>query len=82
MRKNKEHGGIESAIDKAITDMPEDFILKSFLVAHRTEVKGMLVSEYNETEIMELFKVGDTKSYPARSLCDALRHQLWHCQSV
>ena len=56
VRKNKEHGGIESAIDKAITDMPEDFILKSFLVAHRTEVKGMLVSEYNETEIMELFK--------------------------
>ena len=56
VRKNKEQDGIESAIDKAITDMPYDFVLKSFLVAHRAEVKGMLLTEYNEAETMELFK--------------------------
>lgn len=56
VRKNKEQGGIESAIDKAVTDMPDDFVLKPFLVANRAEVKGMLVAEYNEAETMELFK--------------------------
>ena len=56
VRKDKEQGGIESAIDKAITDMPENFVLKPFLVAHRAEVKGMLVAEYNEAETMELFR--------------------------
>jgi len=56
VRKNKEQDGIESAIDRAVTDMPDDFILKPFLVAHRAEVKGMLVAEYNEAETMELFK--------------------------
>lgn len=47
---------IEKAVDKAITDMPDDYILKQFLVTHRTEVNGMLVTEYNEEETMELFK--------------------------
>ena len=56
VRKNKKQDGIESAIDKAITDMPDDFVLKPFLVAHRAEVKGMLVAEYNEAETMELFR--------------------------
>ena len=31
-------------------------MIKPFLEAHRAEVKGMLLEEYNETEVMELFK--------------------------
>jgi predicted transposase YdaD len=31
-------------------------MIKSFLVAHRAEVKGMLLAEYKEAETMELFK--------------------------
>ena len=53
---NKDENGISSAIDKAITAMPDDFVIKPFLEAHRAEVKGMLLEEYNETEVMELFK--------------------------
>ena len=30
--------------------------MKPFLEAHRAEVKGMLLTEYNEAEQMELFK--------------------------
>jgi len=36
--------------------MPSDFIIKPFLEAHRAEVKGMLLTEYDEAEQMELFK--------------------------
>ena len=36
--------------------MPDDFVIKTFLVAHRAEVKGMLLTEYNEAEAMEKFE--------------------------
>jgi hypothetical protein len=59
IRKNNEtqdEEGAGSAIDQAITAMPEDYVIKPFLEAHRAEVKGMLLAEYNEAETMELFK--------------------------
>ena len=46
----------ESAIDRAISEIPEDFILRPVLLAHRSEVKGMLLTEYNEAEEMELYR--------------------------
>jgi hypothetical protein len=55
-RKNKAKEDLSSAIDRTITDMPDDFIIKPFLVAHRAEVRGMLLTEYNEAETMEMFK--------------------------
>jgi predicted transposase YdaD len=47
---------MSSAVDRAISDMPDSFVIKSFLELHRTEVKGMLLTEYNEAEAMELFR--------------------------
>ena len=44
------------AIDEAIDNMPDDFEIKPFLVAHKAEVRGMLLTEYNEAKTMELFK--------------------------
>lgn len=55
-RIRNNNGDVESAIDKAISEMPNSFIIKPFLLAHRSEVKGMLLTEYNEAETMELFK--------------------------
>ncbi len=52
----KDEEGMSSAIDKAISSMPKDYLIKPFLEAHRAEVKGMLLTEYNEAEQMELFK--------------------------
>ena len=46
---------IEAAIEKTITEIPKEFILKSFLETHRAEVRGMLQTEYNEEEVKELF---------------------------
>ena len=56
IKKSNDENAVASAIDQAITAMPDDFIIKPFLVVHKAEVKGMLIEEYNETEVMELFK--------------------------
>ena len=64
IRDNKnEEKDIEEAIDKVISELPNDFIVKSFLEAHRSEVKGMLATEYKEEEVRELFvKEGEEKN--------------------
>ncbi len=53
-----ENDGLEIgiAIDKAIDDMPEDFLIREFLLAHKAEVKDMCLTEYNEAETMEMFR--------------------------
>ena len=56
IRKNRADMDIEHAVDKAINNMPEDFQIKPFLKTHRSEVQGMLLTEYNEVETMELFR--------------------------
>ena len=43
-------------IDRAIAAMPGDFEIKPFLTAHQAEVRGMLLTEYDEAKAMELFR--------------------------
>ncbi len=56
IKKNKKRMDMEHAVDKAINDMPGDYDIKPFLECHRSEVQGMLLTEYNEVEAMELFR--------------------------
>lgn len=56
IRKNNQTMGIEDAIDNALGKMPEDSVLKSFLIANKAEVKQMCITEYNEAETMEQFR--------------------------
>ena len=44
------------AIDCAINEMPQHFEIKPFMIANRAEVKDMCLTEYNETETMELLR--------------------------
>ena len=39
--KTDDEKGFSSGIDRAITDMPDDFVIKPFLEAHRAEVKEL-----------------------------------------
>ena len=48
--------GIEEAVAKAIDDMPENFEIRPFLLAHRAEVIGMMFMDYNEEETMRLVR--------------------------
>ncbi len=36
--------------------MPDNFVIKPFLEAHRAEVKGMLLAEYSEEEKLALVR--------------------------
>ena len=56
----KDEGGTSSAIDQVISSMPEDFFDKTIFVAHRAEVKVMLLTEYNEAEAMKSSSVMET----------------------
>lgn len=56
IRKNNETMELEEAVDRAIKEMPQEYELKALLVAHASEVRNMLITEYNETETMQLFK--------------------------
>lgn len=56
IRENRKEQGIEVSVKKAIEKMPDDYLIKEFLVGHHKEVEGMLDREYNEEEIKDLFK--------------------------
>ncbi len=56
IRQNHKLLSIENALSLAIDEVPNDFILKSFLMMNKSEVSTMLLTEYNEAEVMELFK--------------------------
>ncbi len=76
VRRNKSQEDLPSAIDRAISDMPDDFVIKPFLTAHRAEVKGMLLTEYNEAETMELFKEEGRAEGKAEGRAEIVRRML------
>lgn len=49
----KEKNDLESAIDATIEDMPEDYVIKPFIVAHQAEVKKMFITEYDQEKVLE-----------------------------
>ena len=56
IRQNRKKSDIEAAVDKAIDDMPGDYLIRDFLIGHRAEVKDMCITEYNEAETMQMLK--------------------------
>lgn len=56
IRENRRKMDIERAIDRMLDEMPLDFEIRPYLEANRKGVKKMLLTEYNETETMELFR--------------------------
>ncbi len=56
IRENCKSMDITESVSKAINEMPGTYVIKTFLENNREEVTGMLDTEYNEAEVMELFK--------------------------
>ena len=46
--RNRETMSLDEAVDLALRDMPDDFLLKPLLWINQAEVKGMLLTEYDE----------------------------------
>ena len=72
VRTNNETKEISDAIDKAIDDMPEDYELKPFLIAHKAEVKDMCLTEYNEAETMQMFEAEGMNKMAAKVIRNML----------
>ncbi|MBP3808172.1 MAG: hypothetical protein ILA13_07155 [Eubacterium sp.] len=51
---SEEATSIDIAVRNAIEDLPKDFEIRPFLLAHRAEVIGMMFMEYNEEETLRL----------------------------
>ena len=47
---------IEEAVDKAINDMPKEYVIRPFLIGNKAEVKDMCITEYNEAETMKMIR--------------------------
>ena len=52
-QNNKILKNIEKAVDKALDEMPDDFVIKKFLLMNKAEVKGMFLTEYDEKKILD-----------------------------
>ncbi|MDC7294389.1 MULTISPECIES: Rpn family recombination-promoting nuclease/putative transposase [unclassified Butyrivibrio] len=59
--KNLVEHDIKAAVNIALDEMPQNFVIRDFLFSHRQEVEGMLDTEYNEAEVMELFRADGEK---------------------
>ena len=43
---------LELAVDKAIEEMPEEFVIRGFLIQNKAEVKGMFLTEYDQDKVL------------------------------
>ena len=39
---------MDTAVDAALDEMPEEFVIRAFLLENRAEVKSMFLTEYNK----------------------------------
>ena len=52
-RHQEEKKDLDAAVDAAVDEMPDDFVIRDFILANRAEVKTMLLTEYNEEKVLE-----------------------------
>ncbi len=56
IRNNNKQRELSVAVRNVIKSMPDDYLLKEFLMIHMREVEEMLEMDYDAEEIQELFK--------------------------
>ncbi len=44
------------AVNRTLKEMPDDFVIKPFLMEHKSEVSGIIDTEYDEEKVMKAFK--------------------------
>ena len=52
-RNQDETMDLDAAVDRALDEMPDEYVIKTFLLENRAEVKSMFLTEYNEEKVME-----------------------------
>ena len=52
-RHQSEKMDLDAAVDAALDEMTDEYVIKTFLLENRAEVKSMFLTEYNEEKVME-----------------------------
>lgn len=52
----KIYNDIEKAVEMAVAELPDNSVIKPFILANKAEVKRMCITEYDETWTMQLIK--------------------------
>lgn len=54
IRENRKiMSSIEEAVDAALAEMPDDFLIRKFLLLNKAEVKGMFLTEWDQDKVLE-----------------------------
>ena len=69
-------GDLEKAVDIAIIDMPDDFLIKEFVMAHKAEVKYVFLTEYDEAKAIAEWKQDGIDEANQRVATDMLKENL------
>ncbi len=73
IRNNRKKMSMEEAVDNAIEDMPEEYVIRDFIKEHQAEVRNMCITEYNEAETMQMFKEEGKEDQLISMVCRKLR---------
>jgi predicted transposase YdaD len=53
-RYQNEKMDLDAAVDAAIDEMPDEYVIKPFLLKNKAEVKNMFLTEYDEKKVLEM----------------------------
>lgn len=67
---------LESAVDAAINEMPDEFIIKKFLLSNKAEVKGMFLTEWDQEKVLEQERRDTIRNEQKRVATDMLMEKL------
>lgn len=66
-RHEKNTQNLEAAVDAALAEMPDDFIIKKFLLLNKAEVKGMFLTEWDMEKVLALDRLETEARVEART---------------
>ena len=72
-RYQRELKNLEAAVDAALDEMPDEFMIKKFLLLNKAEVKGMFLTEYDQEKVLEQERRDTANNERKRVATDMLR---------
>ena len=55
LTEEEKKAAMEQAVNEAIDEMPDDYVIKPYILENRAEVNFMCITEYDEKKTMEMF---------------------------
>ena len=75
-RYQRELKDLEAAVDAALEEMPDEFMIKKFLLLNKAEVKGMFLTEYDQEKVLEQERRDTANNERRRVAIDMLKKNL------